>query len=121
MTAPPHDRAAQTIGGRVPREASELTIAHHAVPRRRANAADRTGPMEATWPVRRFTSLLAAPNTVMAQTVAKNHLDSLRCSHVRPDAANRCRNATDANWTSPFGFGAWASGAARLDRSTNPV
>ena len=26
-----------------------------------------------------------------------------------PNAANPCRNPMDANWTSPFGFGTWAS------------
>ena len=69
---------------------------------------------EATWATRQYSSLLTATNAVLAQTIAANHLDYLPCSLVQPNTANRCSNPMDANWTSPFGFGAWAWEAGLL-------
>jgi hypothetical protein len=69
---------------------------------------------EATWASQQYASLLAATNTVLAGTIAQNHLDYLPCSLVQPNSANRCSNPMDANWTSPFGFGAWAWEAGLL-------
>jgi hypothetical protein len=69
---------------------------------------------EATWATQQYSSLLAATNTVLGQTITANHLDYLPCSLVQPNTANRCNNPMDANWTSPFGFGAWAWEAGLL-------
>ncbi len=69
---------------------------------------------EATWAGQEYASLLAATNTVLAGTIAQNHLDYLPCSLIQPNSANRCSNPMDANWTSPFGFGAWAWEAGLL-------
>jgi hypothetical protein len=55
---------------------------------------------EATWASQEYASLLAATNTVIAQTIAENHLDYLPCSLVQPNTADRCSNPMDANWTS---------------------
>lgn len=63
---------------------------------------------EATWAGEQYFSLLAATDDVLGQTIATNHLSYLPCSLLQPDTANRCANPKDANWTSPFGFGAWA-------------
>ena len=64
-------------------------------------------PTEAAWATRQYNSLLAAVNTVLGQTIARNGLDYLPCSLLQPNTANRCTNPSDANWTSPFGFGSW--------------
>ena len=69
---------------------------------------------EATWASQEYASLLAATNAVLTATIAENHLDYLPCSLVQPNTANRCSNPMDANWTSPFGFGAWAWEAGLL-------
>ena len=45
---------------------------------------------------------------MLGQTIARNGLDYLPCSLLQPNTANRCTNPSDANWTSPFGFGSWA-------------
>ena len=63
---------------------------------------------EAAWATTEYDSLLAAVNTVLGQTIARNGLDYLPCSLLQPNSANRCTNPSDANWTSPFGFGSWA-------------
>ncbi len=63
---------------------------------------------EATWATAEYSSLLAATNTVLEQTIGRNGLDYLPCSLVQPNTANRCNDPKDANWTSPFGFGSWA-------------
>jgi hypothetical protein len=63
---------------------------------------------ESAWAANEYTSLLAATNTVLGNTIAAFHLDYLPCSLLQPNTANRCANPQDANWTSPFGFGAWA-------------
>ena len=63
---------------------------------------------EATWASAEYDSLLAAVNTELGQTIAGNGLDYLPCSLLQPNTANRCANPSDANWTSPFGFGSWA-------------
>ncbi len=69
---------------------------------------------EATWASQEYASLLAATNAELTATIAENHLDYLPCSLVQPNTANRCSNPMDANWTSPFGFGAWAWEAGLL-------
>ncbi len=63
---------------------------------------------EAAWAATEYGSLLAATNTVLGQTIAGNGLHYLPCSLVQPNTANRCTNPSDANWTSPLGFGSWA-------------
>ncbi len=63
---------------------------------------------EASWAASQYDSLLAATNAVLGQTISQNKLDYLPCSLIQPNTANRCDNPRDANWTSPFGFGAWA-------------
>ncbi len=63
---------------------------------------------EAAWATTEYNGLLAAVNTVLGQTIARNGLDYLPCSLLQPNSANRCTNPSDANWTSPFGFGSWA-------------
>ncbi len=63
---------------------------------------------EAAWATAQYGSLLAATDTVLGQTMSRYHLDYLPCSLVQPNTANRCNNPSDANWTSPFGFGSWA-------------
>ena len=63
---------------------------------------------EAAWATAQYNSLLAATNTVLGQTISRDHLDYLPCSLLQPNTANRCNNPKDANWTSPFGFGSWA-------------
>lgn len=67
---------------------------------------------EATWAGEQYLSLLAATDGVLETTITANHLDYLPCSLVQPNTANRCNNPKDANWSSPFGFGAWAWEAA---------
>ena len=69
---------------------------------------------EASWASQQYASLLAATNAELTATIAANHLDYLPCSLVQPNTANRCSNPMDANWTSPFGFGAWAWEAGLL-------
>ncbi len=63
---------------------------------------------EATWATTEYNSLLAGVNSVLGQTIGHNGLDYLPCSLLQPNTANRCNNPSDANWTSPFGFGSWA-------------
>ena len=63
---------------------------------------------ETAWASNEYAGLLSATNAVLGQTIATYHLDYLPCSMMQPNTANRCRNPQDANWTSPFGFGAWA-------------
>jgi len=63
---------------------------------------------EAAWATAEYGSLLAATDAVLGQTINQYHLDYLPCSLVQPNTANRCTNPSDANWTSPFGFGSWA-------------
>jgi len=63
---------------------------------------------EAAWATAQYGSLLAAADTVLGQTISRYNLDYLPCSLVQPNTANRCNNPSDANWTSPFGFGSWA-------------
>ncbi len=63
---------------------------------------------EAAWATAEYNSLLAAVNSVLGQTIGRNGLDYLPCSLLQPNTANRCTNPSDANWTSPFGFGSWA-------------
>ena len=63
---------------------------------------------EAAWATAQYASLLAATDTVLGQTISHNGLDYLPCSLLEPNTANRCANPSDANWTSPFGFGSWA-------------
>ena len=69
---------------------------------------------EASWASQQYASLLAATDAELTETIADNHLDYLPCSLVQPNTANRCSNPMDANWTSPFGFGAWAWEAGLL-------
>jgi hypothetical protein len=71
-------------------------------------AAAMGNQAEATWASEQYYSLLAATDDVLGQTLATNHLSYLPCSLLQPNTANRCTNPKDANWTSPFGFGAWA-------------
>ncbi len=63
---------------------------------------------EAAWATAEYGSLLAATDAVLGQTISRYHLDYLPCSLLQPNTANRCTNPSDANWTSPFGFGSWA-------------
>ena len=63
---------------------------------------------ESAWATAQYGSLLAATNTVLGQTISHNGLDYLPCSLLQPNTANRCANPSDANWTSPLGFGSWA-------------
>ncbi len=63
---------------------------------------------ETAWATAQYTSLLAATNTVVGQTITHYKLSYLPCSLVQPNTANRCNDPEDANWTSPFGFGSWA-------------
>lgn len=67
---------------------------------------------EATWAGEEYLSLLAATDDVLEATITANHLNYLPCSLIQANTANRCNNPRDANWTSPFGFGAWAWEAA---------
>jgi len=69
---------------------------------------------EVTWANQQYASLLASTNAELARTISANHLEYLPCSLVQPNTANRCSNAMDANWTSPFAFGAWAWEAGLL-------
>ena len=69
---------------------------------------------EAMWARAEYVSLLAATNGELNQTITTNHLHYLPCSLLQPNTANRCNNPQDANWTSPFGFGAWAWEAGLL-------
>jgi hypothetical protein len=82
--------------------------------------ASRLGEQEeAAWASQQYASLLAATNAELTETIAANHLDYLPCSLVQPNTANRCSNPRDANWTSPFGFGAWAWEAGLLGAPVN--
>jgi len=63
---------------------------------------------EVAWATAQYANLLAAVNTVLDQTIARYGLHYLPCSLLEPNTANRCTNPSDANWTSPFGFGSWA-------------
>ena len=45
---------------------------------------------------------------MLGQTISRYNLDYLPCSLVQPNTENRCTDPSDANWTSPFGFGSWA-------------
>jgi hypothetical protein len=63
---------------------------------------------EAAWATRQYNSLLTATNKRLEATIKSNGLDYLPCSMVEPNTANRCVNAEDANWASPFLFGRWA-------------
>ena len=72
---------------------------------------------EANWAGEQYLSLLQATDAVLGETIATNHLDYLPCSLTQPNAANRCNNPKDANWTSPFGFGGWAWEAGLLGGS----
>ncbi len=62
---------------------------------------------EASWASTQYASLLSATNTVLGQTISRNHLDYLPCSLLQANTANRCDNPKDANWTSPIGNWAW--------------
>lgn len=75
----------------------------------RSVAADLGETAETAWATQEYASLLAATNAVLAQTIARDHLDYLPCSLLQPNTANRCRNPRDANWTSPLGNWAWES------------
>ncbi len=71
--------------------------------------AQRVGnPMETRWAAREYDSLLDATNRTLASTIRRYDLDSLPCSMVEPNTANRCANPADANWAAPFLFGRWA-------------
>jgi hypothetical protein len=71
--------------------------------------AQRVGDgSEVTWATQQYDSLLSATNQTLDATISRNGLDYLPCSILEPNTANRCANPEDANWTSPFGFGAWA-------------
>ncbi len=71
--------------------------------------AQRVGDgSEVTWATQQYDSLLSATNQTLDTTISRNGLDYLPCSILEPNTANRCANPEDANWTSPFGFGAWA-------------
>lgn len=74
---------------------------------------------EFSWATTEYTSLLAAVNTALTQTVVANHLDYLPCSLFQPNTSNRCLNPQDANWTSPFGFGDWAWEGSLLGASVS--
>ncbi len=63
---------------------------------------------EAAWATAQYGDLLTATNAVLGQTMSRYDLHYLPCSLVQPNTANRCDNPSDANWTSPFGFGSWA-------------
>jgi hypothetical protein len=63
---------------------------------------------EVAWATRQYNGLLAATNKTLAATIKANGLDYLPCSMVEPNRDNRCVNAEDANWASPFLFGRWA-------------
>ncbi len=70
---------------------------------------------EANWAGQQYESLLQGTDGVLEETITTNHLDYLPCDLTRPNTANRCNNPKDANWTSPFGFSAWAWEAGLLD------
>ena len=63
---------------------------------------------ELAWAKQQYDSLLSAVNTTLSDTISSNGLDYLPCSMVEPNTANRCNDATDANWAAPFLFGRWA-------------
>jgi hypothetical protein len=63
---------------------------------------------QVTWAVRQYDGLLAATDKTLDATIRANHIDYLPCSMVEPNTDNRCVNAEDANWASPFLFGRWA-------------
>ena len=77
-------------------------------------AASIDNGAEATWAGDEYSSLLAATDGLLEQTITTDHLSYLPCSLTQPNTANRCTNPKDANWTSPFGFGAWAWEAGLL-------
>jgi hypothetical protein len=63
---------------------------------------------QVVWATHQYNSLLAATDKRLETTITNNHLDYLPCSMVQPNTDNRCVNAEDANWASPFLFGRWA-------------
>jgi Ricin-type beta-trefoil lectin domain-like len=56
---------------------------------------------EATWADGAYTSLLNALNTVVGRNQSTNNFNFLPCEVDRPNSANRCNTANDANWASP--------------------
>ena len=71
--------------------------------------AERVGnSTETAWADQQYTSLLAATNHTLDNTISRYRLDYLPCSMVQPNSSNRCRNPEDANWAAPMLFGRWA-------------
>ena len=64
---------------------------------------------EATFADQQMTSLMNATNSALATNQSTNHFSFLPCEVTRPNSANRCNNATDANWggNSFFGQNGW--------------
>jgi hypothetical protein len=60
---------------------------------------------EATYADQQMTSLLNATNSAVAANQAANGFNWLPCEVNRPNTANRCNNATDANWGGNAFFG----------------
>jgi hypothetical protein len=64
---------------------------------------------EATFADQQMTSLLNATNAAVAANQSANNFNWLPCEVNQPNTANRCNNATDANWggNSFFGQNGW--------------
>ena len=64
---------------------------------------------EATYADQQMTSLMNAVNSALATNQQTNNFRWLPCEVTRPNTANRCNNATDANWggNSFFGQNGW--------------
>jgi hypothetical protein len=64
---------------------------------------------EATWADQQMTSLMNATNSAVAANQSANGFNYLPCEVNRPNSANRCNNATDANWggNTLFGQNGW--------------
>jgi len=64
---------------------------------------------EATFADQQMTSLMNAVNSALATNQSTNNFSFLPCEVTRPNSANRCNNATDANWggNSFFGQNGW--------------
>ncbi|HXM54209.1 MAG TPA: LamG domain-containing protein [Candidatus Dormibacteraeota bacterium] len=64
---------------------------------------------EATFADQQMTSLMNAVNSALATNQSANGFNWLPCEVTRPNTANRCNNATDANWggNSFFGQNGW--------------
>ncbi len=70
--------------------------------------AERVGDSaEASWAHQQYSSLLAATDAALANTIGHDHLDYLPCSLFKPNTADRCGNPEDANWASTLSNWVW--------------